>query len=555
MSAKHDYDKYFPYNVVRDEQRSAVEFALNAFLDEGKQFVVLEMGTGCGKSATGVTIARYLAANMPSTSIEDVKSGAYVLTTQKVLQKQYVDDFGPATKGLLRSIKSSKNYTCQFYPEQDCGSSKRVLAGMRRQLAGTDFQKCCSSSCPYTADKQAFVDSPISVTNFSYFLAETMYARKLEPREVLIIDECHNVESELGKFIEVTFSEKFATEVLKCKVPKFKGHGDELAAEVFKWVSKKYKQTLEKHVASVEKNMHAKLESDMEGMSEISKRYEMLDMHLCKVNRFINTFTPDNWVMNVIKPQGPRQQPKYEFKPIDVSSYGYDMLYRFGVKVLMMSATIVDKDVFCRSIGLPTEQVAFMRIPSPFPIENRQIHVMPVGSMSMSKINETLPMMVEAIKFILEEHKNDKGIIHCVSFKIAQHLYENLGRPSRLLIHGSDNRDQVLDHHVTSTEPTVLLSPSMMEGVNLADNASRFQILCKIPFPYLGDLVVKKRKDKDPMWYGFQTAKSIIQAMGRSVRNENDHATSYVLDADWVNFMSRSRSMFPTDFLQSIIVH
>ena len=37
-------------------------------------------------------------------------------------------------------------------------------------------------------------------------MAETMYAGRLEPRQVIVHDECHNLESELSKFIEVTFS-------------------------------------------------------------------------------------------------------------------------------------------------------------------------------------------------------------------------------------------------------------------------------------------------------------------------------------------------------------
>lgn len=554
MSSKHEYDRFFPFNVIRDEQRNAIEFALEAFLDKEKQFVLLEMGTGCGKSATGIAIARYLAAHpSPIPLNEDTKSGSYVLTTQKVLQQQYVKDFGPDARDLLRSIKSSRNYACTFYNDQDCGTSKRILARMRKQLAGSDFQKNCSSSCPYTCDKQAFVDSSIGITNFSYFLAETMYAKKLEPRELLIIDECHNIESELGKFIEVTFSERFAAEVLKCKVPRFKLTGEAFGTEVFSWIKKKYVAALSKHMTSLEKLLETRLNAGMDGFAEYSKQYEMLDMHLCKVNRFISTYTPENWVMNVIEPANPRQKRRFEFKPVDVSSYGYDMLYRFGTRVLMMSATVVDRDVFCRSIGLVPDEVAFLRIPSPFPIENRPIHYMPVGSMSMNNITQTLPLMTEVIKFIMQQHENQKGIVHCVSFKIAQYLFENI-KSDRILIHNSENRDVVLENHIKGDKPTILLSPSMMEGVDLADDASRFQILCKVPFPYLGDRVVKKRKDKDPKWYGFQTAKSVIQAMGRSVRNENDHATSYVLDADWGGFMNRSRHLFPTDFLESIQV-
>jgi len=87
-----------------------------------------------------------------------------------------------------------------------------------------------------------------------------------------------------------------------------------------------------------------------------------------------------------------------------------------------------------------------------------------------------------------------------------------------------------------------------MEGVDLKDDLSRFQIMCKVPFPYLGDLVVKKRMEKNEKWYPYMTAKSIIQSLGRSIRNETDHAISYILDSDWDRFFSKNRNLFPNEF-------
>lgn len=554
----NDWRSYFPFPTVRKEQEQAVNFVLNAFLNDGKRFAIAELGPGVGKSAMGITVARYLAAN-PHPELLPVDDaagggGAYVLTTQKILQEQYVNDFGPGKKDLLRSIKSSSNYTCQFYKDQNCGESRRVLSKMAKQLAGTEFWKCCHQQCPYKLAKEAFIESPISVTNFSYFLAETVYARKLEPRQLLIIDECHNIESQLGKFIEVTFSEKFAKEVLKCKLPTLKGNEEACANLVFDWIKKTYKPTLEKHIKRLVKVLESRFNSGMAGFGEYSKQYEMLDKHICKVNRFIGNFNVENWVLNVIEPPlGKRAGRRYEFKPIDVSSFGYDMLYKFGARVLMMSATVVDRSVFCRTVGLDPAQVAFLRIPSPFPIANRPIHFLPVGKMSMDNIQATLPKMAEVVKLLMEQHANDKGIIHCVSFKVAQYLYENV-KSDRLIIHNSENRERVLRDHVTGSRPTVLLSPSMMEGVDLADDASRFQILCKVPFPYLGDRVIRKRKARDPQWYPFQTVKFIVQAMGRSIRNDTDHATSYILDEDWDYFYRRNKGLFPTDFSRSLSV-
>ena len=57
-----EYAGHFPFGEIREPQQQAIDFALEAY-ESGKRFVVLEAGTGVGKSAIGLTIARYLTAN------------------------------------------------------------------------------------------------------------------------------------------------------------------------------------------------------------------------------------------------------------------------------------------------------------------------------------------------------------------------------------------------------------------------------------------------------------------------------------------------------------
>lgn len=544
-----DWRRYFPYPNIRPQQEEAINFSLNAFLNENKRAVLLELSTGIGKSATGISIARYMENHAPVIKDNDGMplSGAYILTTQKVLQKQYMEDFGPKTpRSLLCSVESSTNYQCKFYTDQSCSESKKLLMKLGKQLKGTEFQKQCKDNCTYTQEKNNFIESPLSITNFSYFLAETSYSGKLNPRAMLVIDECHNIESELGKFVELTFSEKFAKDILKCKMPK-----TDTQSDVIEWVKTSYRKAVNKYVRELEKNL-VKLSDGVEGYGEYSKQYEMLEQHISKIDQFIKIYDSNNWIMNVkLPPEGNRRAAKkFEFKPIDVSHYN-SILFRMGARILMMSATVVDKDVFCASIGLKPEEVAYMRIPSPFLAENHPIHYIPVGSMSKDSIDKTLPILAETVTMLLEKHKDVKGIIHAVNYKIAKYLMENV-KSNRLLTHESHNRGEVLKKHYESSEPTVLLSPSMSEGVDLSDDASRFQILCKMPYPYLGDLVVKKRMEKNKSWYSYMTAKSLIQAFGRSIRNDKDHAISYVLDSDWDRFYSRNRTLFPEIIQKSI---
>jgi Rad3-related DNA helicase len=92
----------------------------------------------------------------------------------------------------------------------------------------------------------------------------------------------------------------------------------------------------------------------------------------------------------------------------------------------------------------------------------------------------------------------------------------------------------------------------MSEGVDLKGDLSRFQIIMKIPYPYLGDPLIKKRMNKWEGWYSLQTAKLIVQSSGRSIRSNDDAAVTYILDSDWTRFYGRNKSIFPTSFKECL---
>jgi Rad3-related DNA helicase len=536
------YEVFFPFGTIRDQQREAIEFALNEF-ESGKRFVIIEAGTGVGKSAIGVTISRALSSWM--NPVDDYKRGAYFLTTQKILQEQYLDDFG-GCKGPMTSIKSSSNYQCKYHKKQSCGEGQRLLR--LEQDKTSKFFRTCSFSCNYKEEKGKFMEAPESITNFSYFLAETTYAGKLLPRDVLVIDEAHNTDGELSKFIEVSISEKFSQTVLNLQMPKT------LTTEraAFDWIKNVYIVKLASHLKHIESmfEQHTGLREKVKEFDALSRQIDMLDKHMCKVNRFIDLFDEDNWVLSVTETEDQKTR-RLEFKPIDISPYSEQALFRFGRKVLMLSATILNQRAFCESLGIPLEDSAFITLPSPFPVENRPVLVSSIGKMSAGEIDNTLPKLAEAVRQILAAHPKEKGIIHCHSYKVANYIMKNI-KSKRLLTHKSEDREDVLNQHLSSREPTVLVTPSMTEGVDLKGDFSRFQIICKVPYPYLGDKLVQKRMRKWSWWYPLQTAKTIIQSLGRSIRSADDHAVSYILDSDWNRFYGQQKDLFPESFRDSV---
>jgi Rad3-related DNA helicase len=217
-----------------------------------------------------------------------------------------------------------------------------------------------------------------------------------------------------------------------------------------------------------------------------------------------------------------------------------------------MSATIISPEGFKQTVGLSDELTTYVTEESPFDPSNSPIVFSPAGSMSAKNIDNTLPLMKEMIEQILKEHNDEKGIIHTHSLKVANYLYNNIKNKRLIIAHGAD-RDKMLKKHMTSKQPTVLLSPSMAEGVDLKGDMSKFQILCKVPFPYLGDKLIRKKMNKWKWWYNTQTIRTIVQSVGRSIRSENDKAVTYILDSDWERIKQRSHDSFPKNFMKSYI--
>lgn len=532
----NDWQKFFPYKEPREQQSNVINKVLSEFKNN-KKYAIIDCGTGVGKSAIGLTIAQ---AIINSSEYEGIyENGAYFLTTQKILQKQYEDDF---SKSGLISLYSSSNYNCSIDKTVSC---KEVQTGIRTNSMPKKYSSC-NYNCAYKKLKKSFIEKNLGITNFSYFLTEKSYSQKIPNKKVLIVDEAHNLENELSRFIEISVSEYFAEKILKIKIPK----NLKTQFQTFNWIKNFYYPEISKKIRFIS----AQLEKfgittgKLEEFSKITKHFDMLVSHEKKILNFISLYDKDNWIFDTENVKS--KYKKFVFKPIEVAPYAKDYLLKYADYVIFMSATIISHEGFSITLGLPADETISVKESSPFLPSKSPIVFSPAGSMSMKNIDNTLPIMTKMIKEIIKNHPNEKGIIHTHNIRIAEALSRNL-KSRRLLIAYGENRDAVLNKHVNSKEPTILLSPSMAEGVNLKGDLSRFQIICKVPFPYLGDKVVGKKIKKWKWWYDTQTIRTVIQSVGRSIRSEDDEAITYILDSDWERIYSKNKDVFPRNFIES----
>ena len=179
----------------------------------------------------------------------------------------------------------------------------------------------------------------------------------------MILDEVHRLEEEIVRFTEISISKRR----WKRYIPDFKivnyGFND-----IESWIS--FLIELEDRMFVLTEDMSEELAA--EKMSEELATEAVTDRE--KLTQVINNIllNPEGWIVSEIKEEN-HEVTKVKLKPLDVSPYCKDVFEKCD-KTLMMSATILDKDAFCKSVGLAPDEVKFIPIGSDFPIQNRPIY-------------------------------------------------------------------------------------------------------------------------------------------------------------------------------------
>jgi Rad3-related DNA helicase len=197
--------------------------------------------------------------------------------------------------------------------------------------------------------------------------------------------------------------------------------------------------------------------------------------------------------------------------------------------IIMMSGTLLDRELVSFIMGIEDHESSYLALPCPFKAEARPIIYLKFGKMSYYNKKETFERAIPIINTILQKNHENKGIIHTSTYELSKWINGSI-KNKRLIFHDYLTREKSLADHLSSSLETVLVSPSMINGVDLKDELSRFQVILKVPFPNLISTKIKKRLDTRPEWYNWKTLVDLLQAYGRSIRNDDDWAETYILD-------------------------
>lgn len=539
MNAPNQPLDFFPMETPREKQVRSLDFVRRA-VEKGYTDIIISAPTGIGKTGIGVALCLWASQAIAP----EFMPGGYYLVTQKLLQDQLEQDFPhflEEYQTLGCSLKSASEYACPKYTTCKAGSYMPDALRCRERAANL---------CTYTLQKEDFGRSLVGITNYPYFFTERSYVQKMQPRTLLVADECHTLEKQVLGFVDIHITIESLEEWTPFirPVPVLPTIQDFVS-----WLRRKYLGSLEDKLIELKDKIIGE-HTNTKFQTELNK----VENHLGRIKAAIVDIErePSSWVYWQEEKNGELESMA---KPLYAHRFTKQLLFDAAKIRVYMSAYPGPKAVFCRSLGIDPNKVARIDLSSTFPVEHRPIHMLFCGSMGRKCIDETTPRLLRMCEKIMAAHPNEKGLIHCHSYKLGEAIHKFLnGTPhgKRILFpRKADEREEAFRHHTESKGPTVLLSPSMTEGFSLDDDLARWQIIAKIPYPNLGDKQVEAKKDLDQEWYTLQTITSVIQACGRIVRSDTDHGVTYVLDSDFMLLYEKNPEFFPKWFTDAFVWH
>lgn len=554
----------------RAQQKDVVLDIVSAFFDGNCNLYLLDAPTGSGKSVIAMVVSGFLT---------QFKMKGYILASDLMLQTQYEKDI-KHNRLQWGSIKGVDNYACEVNQEKFSMGECR--------MKNTSYEAAeslpCFSSCGYLSNRKLAIASPVSLLNYSYWLIQRNYVEpkmvekglsvSFPRRDFTLCDEAHKI----PEIVQNHFSPRVDENTI-----------DKL--EKIRAVLLKYNIGTIRHSPSRVRTVvnNFKHEEDNDRLYALLKEFELQLAEFVKVGARIKEHVSVKYPRDIVVPKEWRfhlglvdwakdMHCKFEDYNHIISQVGLDSMIKNGQGdnisfncldesymmdrhfhtqagfKLLMTATMGDPASFLKTIG--ATDARYYRMDSHFDYSKSPIYFYPQRKMSFTHRERNLPWLGSKINEIITNHPEDSGIIHSGSYENTAKIFESLSDANKkrvLIYQGSQEKEKALQEFL-GTKNRVLMGPSILEGLDLSSEKSRFQVFAKVPFPSLGDKFVKAKMNHQPDWYDWKTIISILQGIGRSVRSQEDWAITYFLDGCLSDLIRRKRSSFPVEIQNRIKV-
>ena len=550
--------------LFREGQREVVEAICNHYLQDPEGTIILDAPTGSGKSLIAMWSAHVL---------KELGKQGYLVTSDLMLQDQYEEDFKRLNLD-WPSIRGVDNYECNVngltFSLADC------------KMKGIGYEQAeklpCWNTCGYLQARRRAKELPVALFNYSYYLIQRNYVEDkmmeqdreipFPKRDFVFFDEAHKVDN----IVQSHFSPRIdvGTPKIFREVNKFvQKHAIDAA-----WVS-------ENRIADIVDRLmreddHQELMrhiSEFRGIAVVYRKVRQAALSRSK-RQYKNGDVPKEWQTffgrmdrlkdiwckfddyhDIIKELGTdaivinRKENEVQFLCLEEAMMIDKFLQKKSGFKVFMSATLGDIRAFAKHTSMGNAKV--IRMSNNFDYKKSPIVFVNRNKLSFREREQNLPKVVKTLDKILEKHKGQSGIIHAGSYDFMNYINSNSKHKFSFITYDvAKERGGAIDLF-NKSDGKILIGPSLLEGLDLKDEKSRFQIFFKVPYPSLGDPLVKAKMQAFPGWYDWKTGIAIQQGAGRSIRSKDDWAVTYILDACFRSLINKE-GFFPPSFKERI---
>lgn len=548
----------------RRGQREVITAVVTAYHEDPEGTLVIDAPTGTGKS---------LIAMWSSYILKEMGLRGYLITSDLTLQDQYESDIHRL--GLRwPSIRGVDNYECTVnglpFSLGDC------------KLRGIGYEQAekleCYGQCEYLNNRRRAIDQPVALFNYSYWLIQRNYVEDrmliegktvpFEQRDFVFFDEAHKVDeivqNHFSPRIDMSVVDRFSvanrfierhnigTEVatignvksivnrlmtVRTKADLFK------EMQNFRGIAKIYRKaaTVAKGLA----NKRYKNQPMPRDWQAAMTTFDRLKDVYCKFDDYVDLIKEVGLEAMVID----QTDEEAKFMCVEEQAMIQKYLHKKAGFKVFMSATIGDPKSYVKIMGI--KNAKFIRMDNTFNYDKSPVVFINRHKLSMREKEASLPEVVKILDQILSKHKGQRGIIHSGSYAFSKYIYEHSKNAKRIIDYADSKSKKDALRNFKESDDKILMGPSILEGLDLKDDVSRFQVFFKVPYPSLGDPLIKAKTEYSNEWYDWKTGISIMQGVGRSVRSEDDWAVTYVLDACFRSLINK-QGFFPPSFKERI---
>ena len=550
--------------AFRPGQREAVVDILDTYFNSDIDTYVLEAPTGSGKSLIAMVCSAFLEEN-------DLRG--YILTSELALQDQYMRDFAKHSLA-WGSVKGADVYTCAVNSLPFSLGECRMQKMSYEQAENLD----CWPHCGYLTNRKKSIESKVSLLNYSYALIQRNYVEDQQQskgfgvpfpaRDFAFCDEAHKIPDIVQSHFSPVINHEFleSLKFLETFQKKLKVGGEVIYSNIKSLVFLLEKEDNPEFIYSYLKKLYAFLVKQRHKdslMSEISKKLTWDQMSsdwkravfsadrnkdvYCKIDDYLQIVKSGS-VGKIVK------DVAWSEKPTPTITLNYveesalvlkHFIRKLGFKVLM-SATIGNPRNYLAMLGI--RNARYNKIASTFNYQKSPIYFTYRNRVNQKNVEEKIPILANYLKTIMDKHPEENGIVHSGSYWLGQKVWEKLPPKYQKrikLYSGTQEKINALSYLEDSN--TIIMGPSLLEGIDLSENLSRIQVFLKVPYPGISNNLTREKMKHYPEWYKWKAEISVRQGVGRSVRSEKDWAITYFLDG------CLSDLSLPEDFNQRIV--